>query len=124
MNQAKKSDITYLVGCAFTAAVSIFYCCIIGFKITVPRYYPTLHEWRWDKLPGVPSQGWYGIQSFAYIAGGIVAIAVYITCKHAGSREIVLKPGIIKGAALATLSVVLVAMGYIMLHEFHKWGTI
>ncbi len=90
----------------------------------MPRYYPTLREWRWDKLPGVPSQGWYGMQSFAYIAGGIVAIAVYIACKRAGIKETELKPGTVKGTALATLSVVLVAMGYILFHEFTKWGTI
>ena len=90
----------------------------------MPRYYPTLHEWRWDNVKGVPSQGWYGIQSFAYIAGGIVAIAVYIACKRTGNKDTELKPGIVKGTALATLSVVLVAMGYIMFHEFTKWGTI
>ena len=120
----KKSDMTYMVGCAFTAAVSIFYSCIIYFKITVPRYYPTLHEWKWVNVKGIPSQGWYGIQSFAYIAGGIVAIAAYVACKRAGSKEIELKPGTIKGTALATLSVVLVAMGYILIHEFTRWGTI
>ncbi len=120
----KKSDITYLVGCAFTAAVSIFYCCIIQFKITVPRYYPTLHEWRWDKVAGVPSQGWYGIQSFAFIAGGIVAIAAYIACKRAGVKQTELKPKTVRGTAFATLAVVLLAMAYIMHHEFHRWGTI
>lgn len=121
----KKSDITYLVGCAFAAAVSIFYCCIIHFKIKVPRYYPTLHQWKWwDKVEGVPSQGWYGIQSFAFIAGGIVAIAVYFACKRAEISQSELKSGTVKGTALATLAVVLVAMAYIMHHEFHRWGTI
>ncbi len=118
----KKSDLTYIVGCAFSAAVAIFYSCIIFFKITVPRYYPTMHQWRWDKLEGVPSQGWYGIQSFAYIGGLMVAIAAYIACRRA--KEIELKPGTVKGTALATLGVVLVAMGYILFHEFHRWGTI
>jgi len=120
----KKSDITYIVGCAFSAAVSIFYCCIIFFKITVPRYYPTLHEWKWVSQKGIPSQGWYGIQSFAFIAGGIVAVAVYLACKRANFREIELKPGTVKSTALATLAVVLVCMAYILFHEFHKWGTI
>ena len=120
----KKSDITYVVGCAFIAAVSTFYCCTIHFKITVPRYYPTLHEWRWDKVEGVPSQGWYGIQSFAFMAGGIVAIAVYIACRRAGTKQTELKPGTVKGTALATLAVILLAMAYIMHHEFHRWGTI
>ena len=121
----KKSDLTYIVGCAFTAAVSIFYCGIIHFKITVPRYYPTLHKWMWwDKVEGVPSQGWYGIQSFAFIAGGIVAVVVYLVCKRAGAGDVELKPGKIKVTALATLAVVLLAMAYIMHHEFHRWGTI
>ena len=120
----KKSDVTYIVGCTFSAAVSIFYCCIIFFKITVPRYYPTLHEWKWVNQKGIPSQGWYGIQSFAYIAGGIVAIAVYLACKRAGAKEIELKPGTVKSTALATIAVVLVCMAYILFHEFHRWGTI
>ncbi|MBL7185234.1 MAG: hypothetical protein ISS70_02835 [Phycisphaerae bacterium] len=120
----KKSDITYLAGCAFSAAVSIFYCCAIFFGIKVPRYYPTLHEWKWVNEKGIPSQAWYGMQGFAYITGGIVAIAVYIACRRAGSKEIELKGGTIKGAALATLSVILAAMGYILFHEFHRWGTI
>jgi len=121
----KKSDVTYVVGCAFTAAVSIFYCCIVHFKVNVPRYYPTLHKWMWwDKVEGEPSQGWYGIQSFAFIAGGIAAIATYIACKRTGDKEVELKPGTVKGTALATLVVVLLAMAYIMHHEFHRWGTI
>lgn len=90
----------------------------------MPRYYPILHEWRWDNVKGVPSQGWYGIQSFAYIAGAIVTVAVYFACRRAGAKRIELKPGTVKGAALATLAVVLVAMAYIMYHEFHRWGTI
>lgn len=121
----KKSDITYLVGCAFTAAVSIFYCCIIHFKVKVPRYYPTLHKWMWwDKVEGEPSQGWYGIQSFAFIAGGIVAVAVYLACKRAAASQSELKSSIVKGTAAATLAVVFIAMAYIMHHEFHRWGTI
>ena len=120
----KKSDITYIVCCAFTAAVSIFYACMRFFRITVPRYYPTLHEWRWGKTEGITSQGWYGIQSYAYIAGGIVAVAVYIVCKRAGSSRTELKSGTIRGIGVATVGVVLVAMGYIMFHEFHGWGII
>ncbi len=120
----RKSDITYIVCCAFTAAVSIFYCCMRYFKITVFRYYPELHEWRWGKTEGLTSQGWYGIQSFVYIGGAIVAIAVYIACRRAGSGQTELKPGTIKRAGLATVGVVIVAMGYIMFHEFHNWGII
>jgi hypothetical protein len=122
----KKSDLTYIVGCAFTAAVSIFYCCIIHFKITIPRYYPNLHKWMWfDKIEGEPSQGWYGMQGFSFIVGGIIALAAYIACKKAGAgKQIELKPVTVKGTALATITVVLLAMAYIMQHEFHRWGTI
>ena len=120
----KKSDITYIVCCAFAAAVSIFYACMRFFRITVPRYYPTLREWRWGKTEGIVSQGWYGIQSFAFVAGGIVAVAVYIACKRAGANQSELKSSMVKGLAVATIGVVLVAMGYIMYHEFHGWGII
>ena len=120
----KKSDITYVVCCASTTAVSICYACMRFFRITVPRYYPTLHEWRWGKTEGITSQGWYGIQTYAFIAGGVVAVAVYFACKRAGSSGAELKSGTIKGLAAATIGVVLLAMGYVMYHEFHGWGII
>lgn len=117
----KKSDITYIVGCSFAAAVSFFYCCTMWFKIKLPRYYPTLREWKWVNEKGIPSQGWYGMQAFAYLMGGIVALVVYFLCKRAGSKDVELKPGTAKTTTLATLSAVVVCMGYMLYHEFHKW---
>jgi len=120
----KKSDITYIVCCASAAAISIFYACMRFFSITVPRYYPTLHEWRWGKTEGLTSQGWYGIQTYAFIAGGIVAIAAYFACKRAGANQTELKSSTVRGVAVATIGVIVAAMGYIMYHEFHGWGII
>ena len=117
----KKSDITYIVGCTFAAATSFFYCCVMLFHIKVPRYYPTLHTWKWANEKGIPSQGWYGMQVFAYLTGGIVALIVYLVCKHAVSKDVKVKPGTIKAIALTGLAVVLVCMGYMMYHEFAKW---
>ncbi len=117
----KKSDATYIVGCAFSAAVSVFYCCVMFFGIKVPRYYPTLHTWKWVNEKSIPSQGWYGMQAFAYLAGGIVTLVVYLACKRTVSKETELKPGTVKTTALATLAVVIICMGYMLYHEFAKW---
>jgi len=117
----KKSDITYIVGAAFAAAVSFFYCCTRWFAIKLPRYYPALHEWKWGKVKGEISQGWYGMQGFAYLMGGIVALIVYILCKRAGSKDGYLKPGAIKAVGLTCSAVIVACMGYMLYHEFHKW---
>jgi len=119
----KKSDITYIVGCAFTAAVSIFYCCIIHFKIKVPRYYPTLHQWKWwDKVEGVPSQGWYGMQVFAFLAAGIVTFIIYLVLKRSVSEETSLKPTHTKILGAVAILTAIICLGYMLYHEFEKWG--
>ena len=117
----KKSDVTYIVGASFAAAVSFFYCCTMWFAIKLPRYFPTLREWKWGKVEGVPSQGWYGMQGFAYLMGGIVALVVYFLCRRAGSKDGDLKPGKARNIALATLGVIVACMGYMLYHEFQKW---
>jgi len=117
----KKSDITCIVGCTFAAATSFFYFCVMFFGIKVPRYYPTLHQWKWVNEKGIPSQGWYGMQAFAYLTGGIVALAVYFLCKRAASNQAKFKAGTIKTTAVGTLVVILLCMAYMMYHEFAKW---
>lgn len=116
----KKSDITYMVGCTFAAATAFFYFCVMFFGITVPRYYPTLHQWKWVNEKGIPSQGWYGMQAFAYLTGGIVALVVYILCKRA-SNQTELKAGTIKITAVGSCIVILLCMAYMMHHEFARW---
>ncbi len=117
----KKSDITYIVGCTFAAATAFFYFCVMFFGVTVPRYYPTLHEWKWVNDKDIPSQAWYGMQAFAFLAGGIAALIVYILCKRAVSNQTGLKPGTIRKTAVSTIVVVVFCMGYMMYHEYTKW---
>lgn len=117
----KKSDIAYTVGCSFTAAVSFFYCCTMWFSIKLPRYYPTLHEWKWGKVEDFPSQDWYGAQVFAYLTGGIVALVVYILCRRAGSKDVGLKPGTTRNIALAAIGVIIFCMGYTFYYEATDW---
>ena len=118
----RKSDITYIVGCAFAAATAFFYCCVMWFHIKLPRYYPTEHVWKWTKEKGVPSQGWYGMQAFAYLAAGIIALIIYLVLKHRASAQTELKPGTVKLTGIVTIVVVIACMGYILYHEFAKWG--
>ncbi|UCG58570.1 MAG: hypothetical protein JSU70_03475 [Phycisphaerales bacterium] len=118
----KKSDLTYVLASVFCAAVAIFYCCTMWFSVKLPRYYPLEHTWKWVKEKGVPSQGWYGMQTFAFLAGGAVTLAVYVLLKRYGSTETVLNPRTAKLLGAGVTGVVVVCMGYMLYHEFHKWG--
>jgi hypothetical protein len=105
------------------ASTSLFYCCTMWFHIKLPRYYPLEHAWKWVNEKGVPSQGWYGMQAFAFLAAGIVTlIAWFGLTKRIASPQANLKPVQIKiCGAIATL-VVVVCMGYMLYYEFGRWG--
>lgn len=118
----KKSDVTYIVGSVFLAFTSLFYCATIWFSIQVPRYYPLEHTWKWTKEAGVPSQGWYGMQAFAFLAAGVVALLVYATLQLTARSGARLNAGTTKVIALVVMLVVVPCMGYLLYHEFAKWG--
>jgi hypothetical protein len=118
----KKSDITYVVGSVFAAMTCFFYSCVMWFGIKLPRYYPTEHTWKWVKEKGIPSQGWYGMQGFAFLAAGIVSIIVYFILKRSLSSETNLKPALTKTLGVVTILIIVICMGYILYHEFNKWG--
>ena len=117
-----KSDITYIVGSVFAAMTGIFYCCIRWFSIKLPRYYPIEHTWKWVKEPGVPSQQWYSMQAFAFLAAGIVALSVYLILKHPAMKNRTLKPALTKALGISATAVLIGCMTYILFHEFSKWG--
>lgn len=102
----KKSDITYVVGSVFAAATAFFYCCTMWFHIKLPRYYPTEHTWKWVKEEGVPSQGWYGMQAFAYLTAGAVALVLYLVLKRGAPKQMNLEPGPTKLLGVTTTVVV------------------
>jgi ABC-type Fe3+-siderophore transport system permease subunit len=125
----KKSDITYIVAIVFTSLFSFFYCCtwwipkylkFIPFKL--PRYYPLEHVWRWGKVPGTPSQGWYGMQAFAFVGAGIIALIVYLILRSRADAEKSLSAGKVKLFAFFGTVVIIFCMGYMLYHEFDKWG--
>ncbi len=121
----KKSDMAYILGSVFAAATGVFYCITSLFHIPLLRYYPTLHTWQWGKQKGIPSQGWYGKQVFAYVAAAFVTLVVYIVLnrKYRGCEEPAeLPPKTAKLTGVAALLVVLASMVYILHHEFAKWG--
>lgn len=116
----KKSDIRYLTGCAFAAATSVAYCCISLFGIKLPRYYPTEHVWRMAKIKGVPSQGWYGMQAFAFAVGAIVAVIIYAFIrKDTFGQE--LKPKATRTVGIVATVVIVAAMAYLMNYEFDRF---
>ena len=118
----KKSDITYILCSIFAATTAFFYCCTMWFGIKLPRYYPLQHSWKWVKEKGVPSQGWYGMQTFAFLAAGAVTFAVYLILKRKVAADRALKPAATKMLGVAVTSVLIFCMGYMLYHEFDKWG--
>jgi hypothetical protein len=117
----KKSDITYILCSAFMAFTSLFYCCAIWFSIKLPRYYPLEHTWKWIKEESVPSQGWYGMQVFAFLAAGIVTFIIYLVLKRIVSAQTSLKPAYIRILGVMVTLTVVICLGYTMYHEFEEW---
>ena len=118
----KKSDVTYVLGAAFMAFTSLFYCCTMWFAIKLPRYYPLEHTWKWVNEKGVPSQGWYGMQVFAFLAAGIVTFIIYLVLKRVDFAEQSLKPAHTRILGVAATLIVIICLGYMLYHEFEKWG--
>jgi cbb3-type cytochrome oxidase subunit 1 len=119
----KKSDVTYIVGATFVAFTNLFYCCTMWFHIKLPRYYPRLRTWKWfSKIEGEPSQGWYGMQAFAFLAGGIVALTVYFILKRTVKAETSLKPKQTRMLGVAAILIAIICMGYMLFYEFGRWG--
>jgi len=120
----KKSDVTYVLGAAFMALTSLFYCCTMWFAVKLPRYYPLEHTWKWIKEKDVPSQGWYGIQGFAFLAAGIVTFIIYLVLKRVDSTEKSLKLSHTRILGVAATLTAIICLGYMLYHEFAKWGVL
>jgi surface polysaccharide O-acyltransferase-like enzyme len=118
----KKSDITYIECSVFATMTALFYCCTMWFSIKLPRYYPLEHTWKWVKEKGVPSQGWYGMQVFAFMAAGAVTLMVYLILKRYNSVEACLKPALTKTLGVVVTLILITCMIYMLYHEFDKWG--
>jgi len=116
----KKSDMTYILGIVFAGATSVAYCCVRWFKITMLRYYPLEHVWKWGKQGG-PSQAWYSIQTFAFLCGAAVTLAVYVILKSAGSKAGELEARDARRLGIAGTILIVVCMAYIMFYEYSHW---
>lgn len=116
----KKSDMIYIIGSVYITLTGFFYCLTMWVKIKLPRYYPTEHVWKMIKEKGVPSQGWYAKQAFAYICAAVVTVIVYLVLNKM-RRRITLKPRMMKTLAVVCLSSTVYFLLYIMYYEFHHW---
>jgi succinate dehydrogenase/fumarate reductase cytochrome b subunit len=119
----KKPDITYISSSVFAAMTAFFYCCTMWFGIKLPRYYPLEHTWKWVKEKGIPSQGWYGMQAFAFLAAGAVALIIHLILIRYSSAEKTLKPVLTKTLGLVVTLILIICMAYMLYHEFDEWGT-
>ena len=118
----RKSDATYILGAVFMVLTNFFYCCTMWFPIKLPRYYPLEHAWKWVNENNVPSQGWYGMQAFAFLAAGIGTLITYVALRRVVSAQTDLKPAHIKICGAIATFVTLVCMGCMLHYEFSKWG--
>ena len=118
----RRSDTTYITGSVFASLTAFFYCCTMWFSIRLPRYYPTEHAWKWVKEKGVPSQGWYGMQAFAFGAAGIVTLIVWLALKFLVPADTGLKPSQTRMLGAAATLIMVVCLGYILYYEFGRWG--
>lgn len=118
----KKSDVTYVLGAAFIALTGLFYCCTMWFAIKLPRYYPLERTWKWVNEKGIPSQGWYGMQAFAFMAAGIVTFIIYLVLKRVVSIETSLKPVHTRILGVVAALTVIICLGYMLYYEFNRWG--
>ena len=117
----KKTDITYITCSAFAALTAFFYCCTMWFSIKLPRYYPLEHTWKWVKEKGVPSQGWYGMQVFAFLSAGVVTLIVYLILRRPNSVEASLKSSLIRRLGEVVTLILIACMTYMLYHELDKW---
>ena len=117
----KKSDVTYICGAIFASLTAVFYCCVIHFKIAVPRYYPLEHVWKMVNEKGVPSQGWYGLQLYAFLTAGLVTLVVYLLLRQMGCKDVNLRVLMVPAGVVSVL-LIAVSLGWILCHEFGKWG--
>lgn len=123
----KKSDTTYIVGSVFAAMTCFFYGCTMWFtwlSARLPRYYPLQHAWKWVNEKNVPSQGWYGMQAFAFICAGAVALIVYLILRRCSDKESTLKPAHTKLLGIAATVIMIVCMTNMLCHEFARWNII
>jgi len=118
----RKSDIAYIISCAFLAIYSLSYCATIWLHLKVPRYYPLQHTWKMVKEEGVPSQGWYGMTGFAFVASCVITFLLYLLMRSAGAREGMLTPRRVKLVGAISILVLIGCMVYVALYEFLKWG--
>jgi hypothetical protein len=118
----KKSEATYILCSVFATMTAFFYCCTMWFSIKLPRYYPLEHAWKWFKEKGVPSQGWYGMQAFAFLSAGVVTLAAYLILRRYNSTEASLKPALTKTIGTVVTLILIICMTYMLYHEFDNWG--
>lgn len=104
------------------AAVVACLCGILIYDLQPPKpyFYPLEGVWRWEKLPDLPSMGWYGRLGWALIAatmGGTLSKYVLFRTKTGGPRDMARhKIHLITGALVLAL---VWAMVRVVIHELH-----
>jgi len=102
------------------SAAALAFAIVYGTEPPAPRYYPIDRVWSWEILDG-PSMGWYGRMMWAALASAIAALAAALITRAPFGKL----PGrlAIRFAWLAWLGLLILG-GFIVVHEFRRWGVV
>jgi len=116
-----KGDRSFLAGAVFIVLFCAAYCLATVAALPLPRYYPIEHLWRWARLPGVISQGWYGAMVFGFAVAALPALLLHWTFGRL-VRPRHLSPAWIRGLSALVLATVLSSLTFLLLRELCAAG--
>ena len=118
----KKTVHRFYAGVSFALTFTIVYTLTFIVTLNLPRYYPTERLWKWSKDPELISMGWYGKWFFAAIAATLCSgiIGFMISKKQDVLSSLNLNRH--KSVGFAAMIVILISLGFILIHEFKKWS--
>ena len=117
----KTKDVVYFSVCAFLVAFALSYCAVPVFHLQLPRYYPTLGQWRLTTEKEYPSMAWYGQTGFAMLLGTAVGVLAYLLFRYILKYQLPDRSIWYRLAGVAAIASILLALFYFLWYEGHRW---
>lgn len=117
----KTSNAIYFSGCVLLIIFALSYCAVPLFHLKLPRYYPTLRQWKTVKEADVPSMGWYGQTVFAFLLSVPISVLVFFIFSHSFKKELPDTSIWYKLAGGIAVGAVLLMMVFFAWHEYDVW---
>jgi hypothetical protein len=115
----RRDALLLAVAAATLAAVVVFVL-----HPPAPRYFPLEGVWRWGKVSGIPSMGWYGLSAWMFAAAAVVGACSYAFVRLLFVRSAANpRASVAWGAAAVTLAAFLAGAAYAVHHEWHRLET-